>query len=179
MDLEKTPLKGLILINTFHCADSRGYFTKVYSRSLFRDHGLETGLGECYYSLSHRNVVRGMHFQVPPADCAKLVFVPTGRILDVALDIRRSSPTYGQYHCVELSADANRALYIPPGFAHGFLSREDSSLVVYLQTDVYSRDHDTGIRWDSFGMDWGVEDPIVSERDSAFVSFADFETPFP
>ena len=119
-----------------------------------------------------------MHFHLPPKDHAKLVYVTSGSILDVVLDLRKKSPTYGKYVQVELSQENHRMMYIPSGCAHGFLSLENKTCTVYLQTGMYSQKHDTGLLHDSFGMDWDIVKPIISKRDKSFISFKDFITPF-
>ncbi len=119
-----------------------------------------------------------MHFQIPPAAHVKLVYVTSGIILDVVLDIRKGSPTYGKYISAELSEKNRKMMYIPIGCAHGFLSLKNNSCVIYLQTTMYSKDNDAGIHIDSFGMDWGVSSPIMSTRDQAFPALQEFKTPF-
>ena len=118
-----------------------------------------------------------MHFQCPPMDHAKLIYLTSGKITDVLLDLRRSSKSYKQHIVIDLSA-YNNALYIPPGIAHGFLSKEDNTIVVYNQSSVYSKEHDDGILWNSFGYEWGVGQPILSDRDKSFISFNKFKSPF-
>lgn len=119
-----------------------------------------------------------MHFQTPPADHAKYVCCLVGAVRDVILDLRKDSPTYGQHYAVELSSENRLGFYIPTGFAHGFLSLTDGALMLYKTTTVHTPASDAGLRWDSFGYDWGVTNPIVSARDSAFPALADFKTPF-
>jgi dTDP-4-dehydrorhamnose 3,5-epimerase len=119
-----------------------------------------------------------MHFQIPPQDHTKLVYVPHGAVTDVVLDLRKGSPTFGGHIAVELSAENHMMLYIPVGCAHGFISREDGTRVVYLQSTMRSAEHEAGIRFDSFGMDWGVNDPIVSKRDQVFQTLGEFDSPF-
>ena len=121
-----------------------------------------------------------MHFQIPPHDHAKVVYVVSGKILDVILDLRKESSTYGQYFSVQLSAVDPSFLYIPSGMAHGFLSLEDNSKVLYMQTTTYSSECDKGILWNSFGVKWPLlaQDAIISQRDLAHPPFADFTSPF-
>lgn len=178
MDIQTTDLEGLYLIKLDKHIDSRGMFQKPYSYEAFKAWGLETDFREGYYSISASGVLRGMHFQTPPADHAKLVYVSQGCILDVALDIRVGSPTYGQYFSRELYPEACEALYLSRGFAHGFRSLGDGSVVNYLQTSCYDSEHDGGVRLDSFGFDWGVAEPILSERDQSFPTLVDFISPF-
>jgi len=178
MELAVTPLAGLYLLKLDKHMDARGLFQKPYNYELFKRWGLETDFREGYYSISARGVLRGMHFQTPPADHAKLVYVSQGRILDVALDIRVGSSTYGKYFSRELYPGACEALYLPRGFAHGFQSLEDDSVVNYLQTSCYDGAHDGGVRLDSFGFTWDVAEPILSARDKTFPTLAEFMSPF-
>jgi dTDP-4-dehydrorhamnose 3,5-epimerase len=119
-----------------------------------------------------------MHFQRPPADHAKLVYCLEGRILDVALDLRRTSPTFADHTMFELSANSCNALYLPRGVAHGFYVMEAPALVMYHVSSEYDPSADSGIRWDSFGCDWPDKEPVLSGRDSEFASLKDFESPF-
>lgn len=178
MDIQATALEGLYLLKLDRHIDARGLFQKPYNYEAFKAWGLEMDFRESYYSVSARDVLRGMHFQAPPADHAKLVYVSHGRIMDVALDIRVGSLTYGQYFARELYPEANEALYLPSGFAHGFHSLEDGTVVNYMQTSCYDSTHDGGVRWDSFGFAWVVVDPIVSVRDQKFPALSDFKSPF-
>jgi len=158
--------------------DIRGGFVKIYQHSNFLSIGMHGQFIESYYSISHKNVIRGMHFQTPPAEHTKLVYVTQGKILDAVVDIRKKSPTYGQHITTELSAENRHAIFIPPGFAHGFLSLEDGSCVIYAQTSEYSQEHDLGINALSCGIPWNVNDPILSERDNAFPALKDFQSAF-
>jgi dTDP-4-dehydrorhamnose 3,5-epimerase len=119
-----------------------------------------------------------MHFQIPPEDHAKLVYVPSGKILDVLVDLRKGSPTYGEHVSVELSAENHKMVYIPKGFAHGFLSLQDNSCTTYLQSTMRSAPHEGGIHFDSCGITWGEEKPIVSKRDTEFPTLEQFDSPF-
>lgn len=119
-----------------------------------------------------------MHFQIPPHQHSKIVFCPKGAILDVIIDLRKNSATYGRYFATELSKQNHKAYYIPEGFAHGFKSLTEDAITYYLVSSEYSKEHDTGIRYDSFGFDWEVENPIISERDLSFVALKDFESTF-
>jgi dTDP-4-dehydrorhamnose 3,5-epimerase len=158
--------------------DRRGTFIKTYHEEAWHEAGISFTIKEEYYSISRQGVLRGMHFQSPPEDHTKIVYCPSGRVLDVLLDLRRSSPTFGQAAVMELSAENRLILIIPNGIAHGFLSREESSIMVYKTSTVHSPAHDAGIRWDSFGFDWGCDAPVLSERDAAFPALADFASPF-
>ena len=119
-----------------------------------------------------------MHFQTPPYDHIKLVYVPYGSITDVVLDIRKESITYGKYLSIELSANNGKILIIPKGLAHGFKSLEDNTNVTYMQTTSYAPSNDSGIRFDSFGFDWGLDNPLTSHRDLSFPTLKEFDTPF-
>lgn len=178
MIFKKTKLDGVYTIESDAFQDERGKLVKTYHLDMFLKQHIRVNFIESYYSLSKKNVLRGMHFQIPPQDHAKLVYVSRGIIIDVVLDIQKGSPTYGEYISVELSDKNHKMMYIPTGFAHGFLSLRNHSCVTYLQTTMRSAEHEGGIRVDSFGMDWGVMSPIISERDKGFPQFVDFKTPF-
>ncbi len=158
--------------------DNRGAFIKTFHDTTLKSAGIHFQLKESYFSISKKNVIRGMHFQLPPHQHAKIVFCPQGAILDVILDLRKDSPAYGMYEAAILSAENNKAFYIPEGCAHGFKSLTDDALTYYLVSSEYSKEHDTGIRFDSFGFDWDLTDPILSERDLSFRELNDFQSPF-
>lgn len=178
MKFVKTDLEGVYIIEPKVFGDSRGEFVKTFHEQTFREEGLVCDFKESFYSTSRKDVIRGMHFQVPPQDHAKLVYVTFGKILDVVLDIRKNSRTYGKHITVELS-DMNRAsIYIPSGFAHGFSVLSEEAVVIYMQSTMHSPEHDAGIRWDSFGMDWAIKSPVLSERDRNFPKLKEFKSPF-
>jgi dTDP-4-dehydrorhamnose 3,5-epimerase/CDP-3, 6-dideoxy-D-glycero-D-glycero-4-hexulose-5-epimerase len=174
----KTGFEGLYIIEGNIFDDLRGLFLKTFNQSIFEDLSLETNYKERYYSKSYKNVIRGMHFQTPPFDHVKIVNVLQGKILDVVIDIRKNSPTYKKYFSVELNDKDGRFLYISKGFAHGFKALTDNAIVEYNQTTEYNRECDCGIRWDSFGFDWQLSNPIISERDSNFQTLNDYSSPF-
>ncbi len=178
MEFKKTKLEGVYIIEPSIFEDDRGIFIKAYNDSIFENAGIELEFKESFYSISKRNVIRGMHFQLPPHDYAKLVYVTEGVIVDVVLDIRKNSPTYAEYISVQLSSRNARQIYMPQGFAHGFAVISNSATVTYLQTAIHSPEYDTGIRWDSFGMDWNLKNPIISERDRNFPKLEEFDSPF-
>ena len=178
MEIEKTFIEGLQLIHTKRFRDPRGSFTKIFNSDVFESFGIEKQYKESYYSISHQNVIRGMHFQIPPHEHSKLVYVNSGRIMDVILDIRLNSPTYGQVLQIEIGATNGIQVEIPIGCAHGFRGLEEGTIVTYMQTSSYSHASDMGIRFDSFGMDWGVINPIISERDLAFPEFNNYKSHF-
>ena len=173
-----TPFEGLFILQTVNFQDNRGCFQKLFNEDFFRDNGLECDFKEFYYSVNKKDVVRGMHFQTPPCDHAKLVYISKGRIKDVVVDIRKNSATYGKYFDIELDDQKGQYLYIPRGFAHGFLSLEDGSIVNYAQTTCYAKDNDCGIDSLSVGYDWGVANVIRSGRDLTFEQLSDFNSPF-
>lgn len=174
----ESKLKGCYVLQFPIAHDNRGQFVKTIQRSVFEEQGLEADFRECFYTTSHTNVLRGMHFQVPPSDHAKLLYCTEGSIYDVTLDLRRNSPTYGQHEVYELSSKASNAVYLPRGIAHGFFVREGPAVMVYHVTTEHDAAHDAGIRWDSFDAAWPTVSPIISPRDAGFVSFSDFESPF-
>ncbi len=173
-----TKIAGVKIIQPTPFGDERGSLVKPYHKETFQKLGLDFPIGEIFYSISNKNVIRGMHFQIPPADHIKLVYVSSGAVTDVVVDMRKSSSTYGQYVAVELSQKNGTMIYIPRGCAHGFIARENDSCVVYLQETMRSAEHEAGIKYDSFGMDWGVPNPIVSKRDQAFPTLAEYNSPF-
>ncbi len=174
----ETECAGLFVLQPRIFSDARGTFVKTFNEELFRDLGIFFSPREEFFSVSAKNVLRGMHFQIPPAAHAKLVYCATGRILDVVLDMRADSPTRGQTVSRELSAANREMFFIPPGFAHGFLSLEDDSLTVYKTDFGYAPAQDQGIVWDSFGFEWPVKNPVMSERDRGFSRWPEFESPF-
>lgn len=166
MTIEKTHLEGVFIINNFNAFDDRGMFVKTFNKSNFQDLNLDFEIRESYFSVSKKNVIRGMHFQLPPHGHEKLVYVPQGAILDVVIDLRKNSNTYGKYISLELSDQNKKSIFIPKGLAHGFKSLEDNTITVYNVSAEYNPAADTGISYDSFGFDWQIEKPIISDRDS-------------
>lgn len=175
---EETQIEGCLIFKNRIFEDQRGFFSKVFSEEIFESVGKAMPVAEVYYSNSHKNVLRGMHFQTPPYEHTKVVSCLAGRILDVVLDLRKESKSFGQAISFELTPQNERTVVIPKGCAHGFYSFEDNSLVAYLVETVHNKAADQGVRWDSFGFHWPCKNPIISERDSFFKSFTDFLTPF-
>lgn len=178
MKFKETDIEGLYLITPLFTEDKRGNFVKTFHADAFAANNLEFDFRESFFSESFKGVLRGMHFHWPPFDHAKLVYCISGEVVDVVVDIRRSSKTYGQCRSFNLNDRNKESLYIPRGFAHGFCAMSDVATMVYLTTTEYNREHDTGIRYDSFDYDWPVENPIVSERDMSFITLDELETPF-
>lgn len=165
--IENLELQGVLLITPRVFEDERGCFFETFSEKNLDVHFVQDN-----ESHSHKGVVRGLHFQKEPDAQAKLVRVVSGRILDVAVDMRASSKTFGQWVAVELSGENRRQLFIPRGFAHGFVALEEST-VVYKVDGFYAPQSDAGVLWSSVGIDWGVTDPIVSAKDQALPALAD------
>lgn len=178
MKIIDTEISGLKIIEPRIFEDTRGKFIKTFTNDFFQENGLNIDIKESYYSISHKDVIRGMHFQTPPYEHVKLVYVPFGKIIDVVLDIRKDSPTYGKYFSIELSSDNGKIVIIPKGLAHGFKSLQDNTNVTYMQTTCYAPNNDAGIQFDSFGFEWKSENPKISDRDISFESFNAFKTPF-
>lgn len=172
----KLPGCYVVQFPIFH--DERGHFVKTIQSSAFHEQGLEGDFRECFYTTSYKDVLRGMHFQLPPSDHAKLLYCTDGTIYDVALDLRVGSPTYGKHEIYELSAAASNAVYLPRGIAHGFCVREAPAVMVYHVTSEHDPERDVGIHWNSFGAVWPVDNPVVSARDDSFVRLGAFNSPF-
>ena len=163
--------------------DDRGWFSETFHEQRLRDIGICCRLVQDNQSSSRRaGTLRGLHFQLPPAAQAKLVSVLQGRVLDVAVDVRRDSPTYGKHVATELSAESGHQLYIPVGFAHGFLTLEDDVVIMYKVSDYYAPALDSGIRWDDpvIAISWPCKDVdmIISDKDRRLPLLKDFNSPF-
>lgn len=178
MDIEPTGIPGCYVLQARLLRDPRGSFVKTFHAPRFEELGLRTDWREEYFSASAAGVVRGMHFQLPPADHAKMVFCLTGAVLDVVVDLRRGSPAFGKAEGFTLSAENGRGLYLPTGCAHGFVSQADSSGMYYKVTSVHAPEQDAGIAWDSIGFNWPVEAPSLSDRDRRHPPLAAFDSPF-
>ena len=144
----------------------------------FSKAGLSIEIREQYYSISHERVLRGLHFQVPPRDCVKLVYCVAGSVFDVVLDLRIGSPTFGRHFTLQLSAEAANALYLSKGLAHGFYVPQGEATLIYNTSEPYSREHDCGILWNSAGIQWPVANPITSPRDRGLPAWTEFKSPF-
>lgn len=170
IEVRKTALEGVVEIIPQKFGDSRGFFSEVYNAATFREAGIDLDFVQDNHSLSaQRGVLRGLHYQLPPRAQDKLVRVVRGAILDVVVDIRRSSPTFGRWVSVELSDEKWNQLLVPKGFAHGFVTLTENAEVLYKVTDYYSAEHDRSIRWDDpqIAIDWPVpsNELILSEKD--------------
>lgn len=178
MKVDEELLAGVWRIGLRTHTDHRGSFVKTFARSVLTSHRLAFEAAEEYYSVSRRHVVRGMHFQLPPHAHAKLVYCAVGSVRDVLLDLRQG-PGYGQVAQTVLDATEPSMLLIPKGVAHGFVSLQDDSLMVYKTSTEHAASADAGIAWDSFGHDWQLTaPPVLSERDQRHPGFEEFQSPF-
>lgn len=179
--IEKFNIEGPILISTKVFEDNRGLFLESFNQKQFENViGEKVNFVQDNLSVSKVNVVRGLHFQKPPYEQGKLVRVLIGKVIDVAVDIRKSSPTYGQHISVELSEDNNKMLWIPPGFAHGFSALTNDVIFSYKCTKYYHYDSEDALLWndEKLKIDWEVESPILSEKDEMSQLFETFKSPF-
>jgi len=180
MEIIKTLIPDLLIIKPQVYYDERGYFFEAFSSPLYNELGLETGFVQDNESKSKKGVLRGLHFQNPPYAQGKLVRVVHGSVLDVAVDLRKKSPAFGQWHAVKLS-DENKVMYwIPAGFAHGFLTLEDDTILLYKCTSLYNNEAEGCIRWDDpdLAINWKIENPLVSDKDRKGSLFKDYVSLF-
>lgn len=177
MELIKELLPGCFLLQLKKLEDQRGCFVKTYHEGLCAALGVNLEIREEFYSISHKNVVRGMHFQLPPNAHEKLVYCTRGAVRDVLLDLRQGD-SYGRVASAELSGENGHLIFIPKGIAHGFVALEYESLMLYKTSTVHAPESDCGIRWDSFEFNWGLDQPIISARDQQHVAFSEFVSPF-
>lgn len=178
IQIRPTALSGCLELIPEVKSDSRGQFFKTFHSDVFAGHGLENRFLEEYFSWSKAGVIRGMHFQTPPHEHTKIVSCLFGSVTDVVVDLRKGSPTFGKAIQLTLSAKQANMLYIPVGFAHGFGVLEGEALMHYKVSSLYAPENDAGIRWDSLGIDWGIKNPILSERDQGFKSLEIYDSPF-
>ncbi len=180
MEIKRCAIEGLIEIQPRLFHDPRGYFLESYNVEAFEKAGLPTNFVQDNQSLSSAGVLRGLHFQAPPFAQGKLVRVITGKALDVVVDIRKSSSTYGQHHKVLLDSKLQNMFYVPPGFAHGFLTLEDNTIFAYKCTNIYNKASEGGLLWNDsdLGIDWGIKNPLVSDKDQIQPSLAQLISPF-
>ncbi len=173
-------IEGLIEFTPRVFRDDRGYFLETFSMKWFEPFGLQPDFVQDNQSVSKKGVLRGLHFQKPPFAQGKLVRVSTGRALDIAVDLRKGSPTYGQYVACILDAEKQNVFYIPEGFAHGFVALEDNTTFLYKCTNYYAPASEGGILWNdpALGIDWGVTEPLVSPKDEILPLLQDFDSPF-
>ncbi len=168
IEIQETEIPAVKIVKPARFTDKRGFFSETYNRRALAEAGIDTEFVQDNHSLSvPQGTVRGLHFQTPPAVQAKLVRVVRGAILDVAVDIRTGSPSYGRHVSCRLSAEAWNQLFIPEGFAHGFCTLEPDTEVIYKVSGYYAPDHDRGLLWNdpALGIDWPVSEPLLSEKD--------------
>lgn len=175
--IQQTRIPGCFAVSPRCVEDERGRFVKLFSEASNKSY-IPEPFAEEYYNVSGRRVLRGLHFQLPPMDLTKLVTCLVGEVLDVVLDLRRGSPTYGNYEATLLSESNGTMLFIPSGLAHGFYVTGESALLLYKVNKIYSPAHDSGIHWKSQRIPWPDVNPILSARDQTFPSFDEFQSPF-
>ena len=182
LDIQPTALPGVLILTPRRFGDARGFFSESWNAKRMAEHGLHFDFVQDNHSLSAQvGTVRGLHFQSPPHAQDKLVRCGRGRLFDVAVDIRKGSPTYGQWVGEELSFENGRQLLVPAGFLHGFVTREPDTEICYQCTDYYAPECDGAVRWDDpdIGIDWGLAgEAVLSDKDAAAPLLADFDSPF-
>ena len=180
MKLTELEIKGLILIEPAVFHDDRGLFLETFSIPKLENSGVPVYYPQENQSWSHKGVLRGLHFQAPPYDQGKLIRVSCGAVDDIVVDLRKGSATYGQHLKVRLDDKQHQMLWIPPGFAHGFVTLEEGTVFLYKVTKVYNKESEGGILWNDpdLNIDWGVDQPIVSEKDCQLPLLKDLKTVF-
>ena len=182
MKFTKTSIEGLVIIDPTVFGDNRGYFLESYNEKEFKEVIGKVSFVQDNESKSSKGVLRGLHFQKPPFAQAKLVRCIEGKVLDVVVDIRKNSKTYGQYFTTELSGENKKQVFIPRGFAHGFLVLSESAIFAYKVDNTYAPEHDAGIRWNdpTVNIPWGISESevLVSMKDAQLPFFTEFDSPF-
>ena len=180
MEILITPITDLLIIQPKVFEDARGYFYESYSKMLFEKNGIHVDFVQDNQSLSQKDVLRGLHFQNPPFAQGKLVRVIKGAILDVVVDIRKNSPTYGKHFDIELDETNKTMLWIPPGFAHGFLTLANDTIFSYKCTNIYNKDSEDCILWNdqTLSINWKITSPMLSDKDKSGKHFNEFNSMF-
>lgn len=178
LDIRNTEIPGVYIIFPDIFRDERGRFVKHLNRDLLKERGLDFSIAEGYYSVSRKRVLRGIHFQTPPHEHFKTVFCPMGKILDVIVDLRKGSPSYGRVFSLEIDPERAGMLYLPPGVGHGFYTLTDEAIVMYSVSSAHHPGSDSGILWSSIDMEWPDPVPVISQRDKDLIPFEQFRTPF-
>ncbi|WP_026691193.1 dTDP-4-dehydrorhamnose 3,5-epimerase family protein [Alteribacter aurantiacus] len=176
--INATKIPGCYEISSPIYSDHRGTLTKTFHNHVFNNHQLTTNFRETYYTISHNNVLRGFHFQTPPASHTKMVSCSYGEIMDVVIDLRKGSPTFGQYHVFTLSPERGNQAYIPDGLAHAYYVSKGPAIVIYHVTSEHSASHDSGIHWQSINFTWPTNTPILSDKDKNLPLLSQFKSPF-
>jgi dTDP-4-dehydrorhamnose 3,5-epimerase len=180
MEVRKTTIDGLLIFTLNVFKDNRGVFLETYNKQLFASLGLDVEFVQDNQSVSHKGVIRGIHLQAPPFAQGKLVRVVCGAVWDVAVDLRKTSPTFGKHFALKLDTENNSFFWIPEGFAHGFVALEDNTIFQYKVDNYYNKDAEMSIRWNdpTLNIPWETGSPIVSEKDQQSPLFKDFISPF-
>jgi dTDP-4-dehydrorhamnose 3,5-epimerase len=180
MEIYKTKIQGLLVIQPKVYEDDRGYFLEWFREDILKTYGVDLKFVQDNESKSQKNVLRGLHFQNPPFAQGKLVRVIKGAVLDVSVDIRKNSETYGEWFSRELSGKNKTMIWMPPGFAHGFLTLEDDTIFQYKCTGYYNKDSEDNIRWNDpdLNINWDINDPILSAKDKTAPLFHEFNSQF-
>ncbi len=180
MQFVKHEIEGVFEIFPRVFDDKRGYFFESFRDDLFKQNGITVDFVQDNESLSSKGVLRGLHFQKPPFAQDKLVRVINGAVLDVIVDIRKSSPTYGKHATFVVDAKRKNMVFVPKGMAHGFLTLEDHTVFSYKCSDVYNKESESGLLWNDplLNIDWGVADGIISDKDREWSGIKDFDSPF-
>ncbi len=181
MKFVQTPLRDVIEIHPNVFKDERGHFFENFKKKIFEDYGINANFVQDNQSLSKRGVLRGLHFQKPPFAQAKLVYVVKGKVLDVAVDIRKNSPDFGKYYSTIIDDKNKKILFIPEGFAHGFLTLKNNTIFCYKCSNYYNKESDSGILWNdpALNINWqlskySIEQPFLSEKDSGLMTFKEY-----
>jgi dTDP-4-dehydrorhamnose 3,5-epimerase len=184
MQVTKTPLEGLLIIEPKVWKDNRGYFYESYNAKLYAEAGIDVNFVQDNQSFSQKGALRGLHAQARPFEQGKLVRVLQGMVVDVAVDIRKDSATYGQHFSIELSAENHKQLWVPPGFLHGFLTLEDQTIFTYKVNNYYDKNSEIGVMWNDadLNIQWTKYMPestfLLSDKDQGLDNFKDFKSPF-
>lgn len=178
MKANATAIPGVFELEFFNASDERGVFVKPFHAPSLKNLGLQDQFEESFYSINHAGVIRGMHFQYPPHDHAKIVYCTSGALSDVILDLRLGSPTFGKSITIELSGTNFKGVYMPSGVAHGFAVHEPNTCMIYLTSTPHSPQFDGGVHMHSFGYNWPIKQAITSKRDLEFPSLNDIKSPF-
>lgn len=175
MKVQKTESEGLLLIDTEKHIDERGVFIENYNKKLYEAIGIIDTFVQDNISISHRGVLRGLHFQMEPFAQSKLVRVISGRVIDVVVDLRHTSQTYGKYYMFELSSENNKQLYIPEGFAHGFIALEDNTVFVYKTNQYWNKESERTLLWNDkiLNITWPNIEKIISQKDGLGIPFSE------
>jgi dTDP-4-dehydrorhamnose 3,5-epimerase len=180
MQIQTTPIEGLLIIQPQIFEDPRGYFYESYNKQKFTEAGIDFEFIQDNQSLSQKGIIRGLHFQAPPFEQGKLVRVIQGAVNDVVVDIRKNSKTFGQHFSINLTAENRTMFFIPPGFAHGFETLEDDTVFLYKCTNVYNKESEGGLLWNDpfLNISWQNNDPLISDKDKILPTFENLISPF-